>query len=78
MAGRRQAVRQAEFAVASGIFNVKGNIPIETWTRYVRETIDMIAAARLYGFGFNMLRLSSDQNGAGPTSIMPIQCGYCA
>jgi len=50
----------ADFAVASGVFNVKGDISSETWTRYVRRTIDSLAHSGRRGFAFNMLSLSSD------------------
>ena len=50
----------ADFAVASGIFNVKGDVPSETWADYVRHTIDVLARAGRRGFAFNMLSLSSD------------------
>jgi SAM-dependent methyltransferase len=50
----------ADFAVASGLFNVKGEFSVETWARYVHETIATLAAAGRRGFGFNMLSLSSD------------------
>lgn len=50
----------ADFAIASGIFNVKGDVPIETWARYVRDTIDVLAQAGRRGFAFNVLSLSSD------------------
>lgn len=50
----------ADFAIASGIFNVKGEIPIETWADYVHETIDILAHAGTRGFAFNALSLSSD------------------
>ncbi|WP_083218975.1 class I SAM-dependent methyltransferase [Bradyrhizobium icense] len=49
-----------DFAVASGIFNVKGEVPTETWARYVHETIDILARAGRRGFAFNVLSLSSD------------------
>ena len=49
-----------DFAVASGIFNVKGDVPSETWTRYVNDTIDILAQAGRRGFAFNVLSLSSD------------------
>jgi SAM-dependent methyltransferase len=49
-----------DFAIASGIFNVKGNEPTETWARYVRDTIDVLALAGQRGFAFNVLSLSSD------------------
>lgn len=50
----------ADFAVASGIFNVKGDVAAETWTRYVHDTIDILARAARRGFAFNLLSLSSD------------------
>lgn len=53
-------VERADFAVASGIFNVKGDVPVETWVRYVHDTIDVLAQAGRRGFAFNVLSLSSD------------------
>ena len=53
-------VETADFAVASGIFNVKGDVPVETWARYVHDTIDVLARAGRRGFAFNVLSLSSD------------------
>jgi SAM-dependent methyltransferase len=50
----------ADFAVASGIFNVKGDAPQEQWAGYVRATIGTLAQAGRKGFAFNMLSLSSD------------------
>jgi SAM-dependent methyltransferase len=50
----------ADFAIASGIFNVKGDVPDAIWTRYVRQTIDVLAGAGRRGFAFNVLSLSSD------------------
>jgi SAM-dependent methyltransferase len=50
----------ADFAIASGIFNVKGDVPNAIWTRYVRQTIDVLAGAGRHGFAFNVLSLSSD------------------
>jgi SAM-dependent methyltransferase len=51
---------RADFAVASGIFNVKGDVPVEIWASYVRDTIDILAQAGRRGFAFNVLSLSSD------------------
>jgi SAM-dependent methyltransferase len=53
-------VETVDFAVASGIFNVKGDVPVETWARYVHDTIDVLAQAGRRGFAFNVLSLSSD------------------
>ena len=50
----------ADFAIASGIFNVKGDAPNAVWTHYVRQTIDVLARAGRRGFAFNVLSLSSD------------------
>lgn len=50
----------ADFSVASGVFNVKGDVSNEAWTPYVRETIDRLARVGRRGFGFNMLSLSND------------------
>jgi SAM-dependent methyltransferase len=50
----------ADFAVASGVFNVKGDVPIDAWTRYVRTTIDILARGGRQGFAFNVLSLSND------------------
>ncbi|XSC45892.1 class I SAM-dependent methyltransferase [Bradyrhizobium sp. RDT10] len=50
----------ADFAIASGILNVKGDAPVEVWERYVLETIDILAHVGRRGFAFNVLSLSSD------------------
>jgi SAM-dependent methyltransferase len=50
----------ADFAIASGIFNVKGDVPSEVWAGYVRQIIASLARAGRRGFAFNMLSLSSD------------------
>jgi SAM-dependent methyltransferase len=50
----------ADFATASGLFNVKGDVPVDAWARYVHNTIDVLAQAGRRGFAFNVLSLSSD------------------
>jgi SAM-dependent methyltransferase len=50
----------ADYAIASGIFNVKGDVPDESWTPYVLQTVDALARAGRLGFAFNLLSLSSD------------------
>jgi SAM-dependent methyltransferase len=50
----------ADFAIASGIFNVKGDVLNDCWTRYVHRTVDLLARAGRRGFAFNMLSMSSD------------------
>lgn len=56
----------ADFAIASGIFNVKGDVPNEIWTRYVHRTIDILARAGRRGFAFNVLSTSSDPDRRRP------------
>jgi len=50
----------ADFATASGIFNVKGEVSDDAWTSYVQRTIDVLARVGKRGFAFNLLSLSSD------------------
>jgi SAM-dependent methyltransferase len=50
----------ADFAIASGIFNVKDDVAIETWKSYVLQTIETLANAGRLGFAFNALSTSSD------------------
>jgi SAM-dependent methyltransferase len=57
----------ADFAIASGIFNVKGDVPNEIWTRYLHETIDVLAQVGRRGFAFNVLSMSSDADCRRPS-----------
>jgi SAM-dependent methyltransferase len=61
-----EPAQAADFAIASGIFNVRGDIADEQWTGYVRQTIDVLARAGKRGFGFNVLSLSSDPDRRRP------------
>lgn len=70
----------ADFAIASGVFNVRGEVGNEVWRRYVCETLNVLARAGRKGFGFNVLSLSSDPDRrrpnlyyADPTEML----GYC-
>jgi SAM-dependent methyltransferase len=56
----------ADFAIASGIFNVKGDVPSESWNHYVQRTIDILARVGRRGFAFNVLSLSSDPDRRRP------------
>lgn len=49
-----------DYAVASGVLNVKGEAPDELWAEHVREVIEILARAGRRGFGFNILSLCSD------------------
>jgi SAM-dependent methyltransferase len=50
----------ADFAIASGIFNVKADVSNEIWRSYVHRSIDILARAGQRGFAFNVLSISSD------------------
>ena len=49
-----------DYAVASGVFNVKQSATTERWRTYVLETIDDLAALGRRGFAFNVLSTLSD------------------
>ena len=49
-----------DYAVASGLLNVRRGADEATWTAYVDGVIDTLARHGRRGFGFNMLSLSSD------------------
>jgi SAM-dependent methyltransferase len=55
-----EPMEAADFAIASGILNVKGDVPNANWIGYVHHTLDILARAGRRGFGFNILSLSSD------------------
>ena len=55
-----EEVAAADYTVASGVFSVKGDVPIEDWASYVRETIDWMATRSRRGFSFNCLTRFSE------------------
>jgi SAM-dependent methyltransferase len=57
---RRHELTPADYAVASGVLNVKQGASDEAWTGYVWETIDDLAALGTRGFAFNALTSYSD------------------
>jgi SAM-dependent methyltransferase len=57
---REDALSPADFAVASGIFNVKLDTPRDEWTRYVLHTLEKLDRLGARGFAFNMLTSYSD------------------
>jgi SAM-dependent methyltransferase len=52
--------RTADYAVASGIFNVALETPRDTWQQYILDTLDAMHAATSCGFAFNCLTSYSD------------------
>ena len=56
----RAALAAGDFAVASGIFNVKLDTSDAEWREHVLHTIDDLATLGTRGFGFNVLTIYSD------------------
>lgn len=50
----------ADYAIASGIMNVKGCVPATDWDAYVRDTMLLLGRCSRRGFAANMLTMSSD------------------
>lgn len=50
----------ADYTVASGIFNVKLDVPDPQWRRYVESVLERIDALGRSGFAFNALSTHSD------------------
>lgn len=57
---RIEDLKPATFVVASGIFNVKLDIPDQDWTAHVIDTLDHMNRLSLKGFSFNCLTTYSD------------------
>lgn len=49
-----------DYAIASGVLNVKGEESRADWAAYVEAVIEVLARSGRKGFGFNVLSLSSD------------------
>jgi SAM-dependent methyltransferase len=56
----RASLQPADFAVASGVLNVRMDVPEAAWTEYVLATIADLAAVGHRGFAFNALTRHSD------------------
>lgn len=62
----RTALAPADYAVASGVLNVKGDVSGDDWHAYVLATIHDLASLGQRGFGFNVLTLHSDADKRRP------------
>lgn len=63
---RREALAPADFAVASGVFNVKQDADDAAWRAYIWETVADLAALGTRGFAFNALTSYSDDDKRRP------------
>lgn len=55
-----QAPQSTDFAIASGIFNVKLGQSEDAWRAYIRATLDSMHGCTTKGFAFNCLTSYSD------------------
>ncbi|MCW2993279.1 MAG: uncharacterized protein JWQ18_774 [Conexibacter sp.] len=55
-----EALAPTEYALASGIFNVRMDVDPARWEAYVHDTLDQLHALGPRGFAFNMLTSWSD------------------
>ncbi len=62
----RASVAPADYAVASGVLNVKGATADDDWQAYVLATIDDLASLGRRGFGFNVLTRHADADRRRP------------
>lgn len=58
--GQREELQPADYAVASGVFNLKLEVQEEDWQRYVLEVLDDLAGLAHRGFAFNILTSYAD------------------
>lgn len=58
--GSREELATTDYAVASGVFNVKLDHDAEVWTDYVVEELRTLYRLATRGFAFNMLTSYSD------------------
>jgi len=54
-------LKEADYTIASGLFNVKMDVDQEDWKQYVLGVLDKINHASRKGFSFNALTLYSDK-----------------
>lgn len=51
----------ADFVIASGIFNVKLDIPVSEWEKYIIQTLNKLHSLSKKAFSFNILTSYSDK-----------------
>jgi SAM-dependent methyltransferase len=64
--GSEGELEPADYTVASGIFNVRLDVPDEEWREYIIETLGTLARLSESGFAFNMLTSYSDADKMRP------------
>jgi SAM-dependent methyltransferase len=51
---------QTDFSILSGIFNVRLDVSVEEWEKYIYDTLEKVNSISTRGFAFNMLTSYSD------------------
>jgi hypothetical protein len=64
--GSESELEPTDYTVASGIFNVRLDVPNEEWRRYILETLGALARLSESAFAFNMLTSYSDADKMRP------------
>lgn len=73
-------LKPVDYAIASGIFNLKLETPDADWTRYVVGELEKMSRLAQRGFSFNMLTKYSDQEYMRPHLYYADPCylfDYC-
>lgn len=70
------ALAEADYAVASGIFNVRLDTPEVLWRDYILETLEALDRLGRRGFAFNMLTSYSDPDRMRPDLYYGDPCFY--
>lgn len=65
-----------DYTIASGIFNVKQEVPHDQWLTYVIDTIRTLAEHSKKGFAFNMLTAYSDKDKMRPDLFYADPCFF--
>jgi len=75
-----EELSSVDYAVASGVFNVKGEIQLVDWEQYVHGILERLNSVSRRGFAFNMLTGYSDRDRMREDLFYPLPeevFGYC-
>jgi SAM-dependent methyltransferase len=70
------ALRQADYTVASGVFNKKLDTLPEDWESYVESSLERMASLSKRGFSFNMLTGYADEDKKRPDLYYASPTGF--
>lgn len=58
---KKENLKPCDYVIASGIFNVKLDVPITEWEEYIKKTLNELNSLSIKGFSFNLLTSYSDK-----------------